>query len=241
MRFPQGAHGLLGGLAAVIPLVLLIKPRLYRRHALLIGLLAISVVALFSGGAGGVFALLFSIAVLSVGVGLAPGVSERRSLVNGAPVKYVENKEACLGLLASEVGRARRHERPLRVVALAYQDSSERMTNESQLSLLKQAVQDEIHVYCPVYQFETHVVAIVPELQDKDLVALVSRLQAAVILQSLSPINVGSAAFPEDAVTSVGLLDKALENCSSSGVGRNNVHNLTVVGGSGLKAEMPSP
>jgi hypothetical protein len=156
-------------------------------------------------------------------------------------VKHVENKEACLALLASEVGRARRHERPLRVVALAYQDSSERTTNESALALLKQAVQDEVHVYCPVYQFETHVVAVVPELQDEDLAALVGRLQDAAIVQSLSPINLGSAAFPDEAVTSVGLLEKALENCSSSGFGRNNVHNLTVVGGSGLKAEMPSP
>ncbi len=237
---PLGAWGLLGGVAAVTPLVLLVRPRLYRRHALLIGLLAISCVALLSGGVGGILAILASVAVLCVGIGLAPGVSERRSLVDGAPVKHVENKEACLGLLAAEVGRARRHERPLRVVALGYQDSTERTTNEHQLSLLKQAVQQEVHVYCPVYQFETHVVAVVPELKDGDMEALVNRLHATINMQALPPVNAGVAAFPGDAVTSVGLLNEALENCSGSAQNKENTQTLTVVGGTGFKAEMPS-
>jgi|GEM_PF-6642852 len=238
---PLGAWGLLGGIAAITPLVLLVKPRLYRRHALLIGLLAIVLVALVSGGAGGVLSVLASIGVLSVGIGLAPGVSERRSLVDGAPVKYVENRESCLGLLAAEVGRARRHQRPLRVVALGYQDSTERTTNEHQLSLLKQAVQQEVHVYCPVYQFETHIVTVVPELQEEDLDALVNRLHAVINLQALPPVYAGVAAFPKDAVTSVALLDKALENCASSAQNGEHTQILTVVGGTGFKAEMPSP
>ena len=237
---PLGAWGLLGGIAAVAPLVLLVKPRLYRRHALLIGLLAISGVALVSGGVGGVLAILASVGLLSVGIGLAPGVSERRSLVDGAPVKHIENKEACLELLAAEVGRARRHQRPLRVVALGYQDSTERTTNEHQLFLLKQAVQQEVHVYCPVYQLETHVVAVVPELQEDDLDALVNRLYTTIKLQALHPVNAGVAAFPVDAVTSVGLLNKALENCSGSAQNRDNTQTLTVVGGTGFKAEIPS-
>ncbi len=237
---PLGASGLLGGFAAITPLILLLKPRLYRRHALLIGLLAIVMVALLSGGAGGLLAILASTVVLSVGVALAPGVSERRSLVDGAPVKHVENRESCLGLLAAEVGRSRRHKRPLRVVALGYQDSTERTTNEPQLSLLKQAVQQEVHVYCPVYQFETHIVAVVPELQDEDLEALVSRLHAAINLQSLPPVNAGIAAFPKDAVTSSGLLDTALQNCTSSPQISESAQTLTVVGGTGFKAEMPS-
>ena len=238
---PLGALGLLGGIAAVMPLVLLVKPRLYRRHVLLIGLLTIVLVALLSGGAGGVLAVLASIVVLSVGVGLAPGVSERRSLVDGAPVKHVENKESCLGLLAAEVGRARRHKRPLRVLALGYQDSTERTTNEHQLSLLKQAVQQEVHVYCPVYQLETHIVAIVPELKDEALEALVSRLHGVINLQALPPVNMGIAAFPDDAVTSVGLLEKALQNCISSLQSSEHSKTLTVVGGTGFQAEMPSP
>lgn len=238
---PLGASGLLGGIAAIMPLVLLVKPRLYRRHALLIGLLAISLVALLSGGAGGMLAIIASIVLLTVGIGLAPGVSERRSLVDGVPVKHVENKESCLQLLAAEVGRARRHERPLRVIALGYQDSTERTTNEHQLSLLKQAVQQEVHVYCPVYQFQTHIVAVVPELQEEDIDALVSRLHAVINLQSLSPVNAGIAAFPKDAVTSVGLLDKALENCTTPSQDSENTQLLTVVGGTGFNAEMPSP
>ncbi|XOV83305.1 MAG: hypothetical protein ACFHXK_20945 [bacterium] len=238
---PLGAWGLLGGIAAVAPLVLLVKPQLYRRHALLFGLLAITSVALSSAGDGGILPILASIVLLSVGIGLAPGVSERRPLVDGSPVKHVENRAACLGLLAAEVGRARRHERPLRVVALGYQDSTERTTNDHQLSLLKQAVQQEVHMYCPVYQFETHVVTVVPELQEHDLEALLNRLYKTIKLQALPPVYAGVAAFPLDAVTSTALLDKALENCAGSALNAEHAQTLTVVGGTGFKAGMPSP
>jgi GGDEF domain-containing protein len=122
-----------------------------------------------------------------------------------------------------EMTRARHHERPLALVAVGIEKGSiqvalDRMVRETQQALMKQYVLsdvarrlcDELENYDVIARNNDHFLILLPELTSEQLSKMVERLTAVVSEQVGVTLRIGTASFPEDAVTFEGLVEKAI-------------------------------
>jgi GGDEF domain-containing protein len=123
-----------------------------------------------------------------------------------------------------EVRRARHHQRPLALVAIGIEKESiqialDRMVQEVQQAMMKQYVLsgvakticDELEDYNIVARSNSHFLVLLPEVTSDKLIDLIERLRKAVSEEVGVSLQIGTASFPEEAVTFESLMEKAVE------------------------------
>ncbi|MCP4538187.1 MAG: hypothetical protein GY832_13685 [Chloroflexi bacterium] len=122
-----------------------------------------------------------------------------------------------------EMTRARHHERPLALVSVGIEKQSiqvalDRMVQETQQAMMKQYVLsdvakrlcDELENYDVIVRDNDHFLIMLPEVTSEQLSNMVDRLNS-VSKQVGVALQIGTASFPEDAVTFESLVEKAVE------------------------------
>jgi GGDEF domain-containing protein len=128
------------------------------------------------------------------------------------------------GEMYREMRRARHHQRPLALMAIGIGEESiqvalDRMVQEAQQTMMKQYVLsgiartlcDELEDYNLIARSNDHFLALLPEVTAERLTDLVSRLRKTASEQMGVTLQIGTASFPEDAVTFESLVEKATE------------------------------
>jgi GGDEF domain-containing protein len=121
-----------------------------------------------------------------------------------------------------EVRRARHHRRPLALMAIRIEDESiqvalDRMVQEVQQAMMRQYVLSdvakglcgELEEYNVIARSNDHFLALLPEVTSEELPDLVDRLRQAISERLGVALQVGTACFPEEALTFESLVDKA--------------------------------
>jgi GGDEF domain-containing protein len=127
------------------------------------------------------------------------------------------------GEMYREVRRARCHQRPLALMAIGVEEESiqvalDRMVQEAQQAMMKQYVLSgvartlcaELEDYNIIAQRNDHFLALLPEVTPEKLTDLIGRLRKTVSEQVGVTLQIGTASFPEDAVTFESLVEKAV-------------------------------
>jgi GGDEF domain-containing protein len=150
----------------------------------------------------------FELAVGRVTVGQLDKVTE--TAVEGKSVLY------------REVRRARNHQRPLSMLAIAIDEKSiqgvlDKMIKEAQKSIIRQftlasvskSLCNKLEDCDIVVQTNNHFLVVLPETTPDDLPGLIERLRKQVTDEVGVAIKVGTASLPQDSFTFEGLLNKA--------------------------------
>jgi GGDEF domain-containing protein len=127
------------------------------------------------------------------------------------------------GEMYREVRRARHHQRPLVLIAIGVEEESiqvalDRMVQEVQQAMMKQyvlsdvarALCDELEDYNIIAQRNSNFFTLLPEVTPDKVTELIERLCRAVSEQVGVTLRIGTASFPEDAVTFESLVEKAV-------------------------------
>ena len=122
-----------------------------------------------------------------------------------------------------EIRRARHHQRPLALMAVGVDEKSvqvalDRMVQEVQQAMMKRYVLSDvartlchrIEDYNVIAWTNDHFLILLPEVTSEQLPDLTSQLRQTVSEQVGVNLQVGSAAFPNDAVTFESLVEKAV-------------------------------
>jgi GGDEF domain-containing protein len=122
-----------------------------------------------------------------------------------------------------EMRRARHHQRPLALMAIGVEEESiqialDRMVHEAQQAMMKRYVLsdvartlcDELEDYNIIAQSNDHFLVLLPEVTSEHLSDLSGRLHSALSDRLGVTLQIGSASFPEDAVTFKSLVEKAV-------------------------------
>jgi GGDEF domain-containing protein len=122
-----------------------------------------------------------------------------------------------------EVRRARQHQRPLALMAIGVEEKSiqvalDRMVHEAQQAMMKRYVLsdvartlcDELEDYNIIAQSNDHFLVLLPEVTLEQLSDLSGRLHSVLSDRLGVTLQIGSASFPEDAVTFKSLVEKAV-------------------------------
>jgi GGDEF domain-containing protein len=133
------------------------------------------------------------------------------------------------GLIYREVRRARNHERPLTLIAVAIEEKSvkialDRMVQEAQLAMIKQyaraavskALRDDLEDCDVVVQGDDYFLIALPEVTPEQLPRLMERLRGLVSERVGVTLSIGAASLPQDALTFEGLTDKAVSEMKSN-------------------------
>jgi GGDEF domain-containing protein len=128
-----------------------------------------------------------------------------------------------------EVRRARHYQRPLALMAIGVGQESirvalDRMVQEVQQAMMKQYVLsgvarrlcDELEEYNIIAKKNDHFLALLPEVTSDQLANLVGRLRQSVSEQVGVDLRIGTASFPEDALTFESLVEKAVEGMNGN-------------------------
>jgi GGDEF domain-containing protein len=123
-----------------------------------------------------------------------------------------------------EIRRARHHQRPLALMAVGVGEKSiqvalDRMVQEVQRAMMKRYVLSDVartlchrlEDYNVVAQTNDHFLILLPEVTSDQLIDLVGRLRQVVSEQVGVALQIGTASFPDDAVTFESLVEKAVE------------------------------
>jgi hypothetical protein len=126
------------------------------------------------------------------------------------------------GSIYREVRRARNHQRPLTLMAVAVEEKSikvalDRMVQEAQLAMIKQYILsgvsktlcDKLEDCDIVVQSDGNYLVALPETTPDDMPGLIDRLRQQVFDQVGVELRIGTASLPQDSFTFEGLLDKA--------------------------------
>lgn len=127
------------------------------------------------------------------------------------------------GEMYREVRRARHHQRPLALMAIGVEEESiqvalDRMVQEVQQAMMKQYVLsdvartlcDELEDFNIIAQRNNHFLTLLPEVTPGKVTELIERLRKAVSEQVGVTLQIGTASFPEDAITFESLMEKAV-------------------------------
>ncbi|TEU20916.1 MAG: hypothetical protein E3J21_02215 [Anaerolineales bacterium] len=178
---------------------------------------------------------------------LSNGLSEFESAIANITIgqagKSPEPFSTGQGEMYREVRRARRHQRPLTLVAIGVEEESvqvalDRMVQEVQQAMMKQYVLsgvartlcDELEDYNIIAQRNDHFLALLPEVAQEKLADLIEQLRKAVSEQVGVALQIGTASFPEDAVTFESLVEKAVEEMDPAYLVVTNMHHSSVLG-----------
>jgi GGDEF domain-containing protein len=175
------------------------------------------------------------------------GVSEFESAVAhitiGQVGKLPEPFSVGQGEMYREVRRARHHQRPLTLMAIGIEEEAiqvalDRMVQEVQQAMMKQYVLsgvastlcDELEDYNLIAQRNDHFLALLPEVTPDKLTDLIKRLHRAVSEQVGVTLQIGTASFPEDAVTFESLVEKAVEEMDPAHLVVTDMRHSSVLG-----------
>jgi GGDEF domain-containing protein len=166
---------------------------------------------------------LTTILARRVSNGLGEFESAIANITIGQVGKLPEPFSTGQGQMYREVRRARYHQRPLMLMAIGVKEESiqvalDRMVQEVQQAMMKQYVLsgvartlcDELEDYNIIAQRNDHFLALLPEVTPERLTELIERLNKAVSEQLEVTLQIGTASFPEDAMTFESLLEKAV-------------------------------
>jgi GGDEF domain-containing protein len=122
-----------------------------------------------------------------------------------------------------EIRRARHYQRPLALLAVGVEEKSiqvvlDRMVQEVQQAMMKRYVLSDIaktlcqklEDYNVIAQTNSHFLILLPEVSSDQLAELAGRLHQAVSEQVGATLQIGTASFPDDAVTFESLVDRAV-------------------------------
>jgi len=125
-------------------------------------------------------------------------------------------------ILYREVRRARNHQRPLVLLAIAVDEKSikgsiDRMLKEAQQSIIKRftinsvsrTLSEKLEDCDIVVQTNNHFLVVLPETKPEDVPGLIDRLRKQVAENVGVDLKIGTASLPQDGLTYEGLLDKA--------------------------------
>jgi GGDEF domain-containing protein/membrane protein implicated in regulation of membrane protease activity len=158
---------------------------------------------------------------------VSSGLSEFESAIAhitiGRVGKLPEPFSTGQGEMYREVRRARHHQRPLMLMAIGVEEESvqvalDRMVQEVQRAMMKQYVLsgvskilcDELADYNIIAQRNDHFLALLPEVTPAKLTDLIERLHKTVSERVGVTLQIGTASFPEDAMTFESLMEKAV-------------------------------
>lgn len=116
--------------------------------------------------------------------------------------------------LEKEFGRARRHERSFAILSLATpphsrktagargdsDESARESADDRGMVDLAELLARELHVYSDVVVARHRVLALVPEVEDAAVEALVKRVQSVIDRELPFEVQIGAARFPRDAI-----------------------------------------
>jgi len=178
-----------------------------------------------------------------VGNGLSEFESAIANITIGQAGKLPEPFSTGQGEMYREVRRARRYQRPLTLMAIGIEEGSiqvalDRMVQEVQQAMMKQYVLSgvartlcaELEDYHIIAQRNDHFLALLPEVTSEQLTDLAGRLRKAVSEQVRVTLQIGTASFPEDAVTFESLVEKAIEEMDPAYLVITNIHHSSVLG-----------
>ena len=122
-----------------------------------------------------------------------------------------------------EIRRARHYQRPLGLMAIGVEEKSirvalDRMVQEVQQSMMTRYVLSDVartlcqklEDYNVIAQTNDHFLVLLPEVMPEQLSDLADRLRQAVSEQVGATLEIGTASFPDDAVTFESLVDRAV-------------------------------
>jgi GGDEF domain-containing protein len=176
------------------------------------------------------------------------GLSEFESAIANITIgqvdKLPEPFSTGQGEMYREVRRARHYQRPLMLMAIGVEEESiqvalDRMVQEVQQAMMKQYVLSgvartlcaELEDYNIIAQRNDHFLALLPEVTSEQLTDLVGRVRKAVSEQVGGvTLQIGTASFPEDAVTFESLVEKAVEEMDPAHLIITDVHHSPVLG-----------
>ncbi len=146
----------------------------------------------------------------------------------GRPGQAAEPSSPGQSSIYREVWRARNHERPLTLMAVAVEEKSmqlalDRMVQEAKVMLTKQyALSGVSRVLCEdledcsvVVLDNGHFLIGLPEVTPEQLPSLTERLRQLVSEQVGVSLRIGAASLPQDGYTFEGLQDKAIKDMES--------------------------
>ncbi|MFN8494888.1 MAG: hypothetical protein U0350_45210 [Caldilineaceae bacterium] len=153
------------------------------------------------------------------------------SLMIGQMSKEVQSFGTGQGLIYREVRRARRHQRPLALLAISPADTSlrvsldevsgkapfNRFVEDVQREIVKKYIFarianlliEQLEDSCIVTQREEHFVTLVPETSREDLQSIVKKLESAAEEKLGIKLRIGMATFPDEEITFEALLERA--------------------------------
>jgi GGDEF domain-containing protein len=143
-------------------------------------------------------------------------------LTIGQLEKVTETAVEGKSMLYREVRRARNHQRPLSLLAIAIDEKFikepvEKIVQEAQHGILRQftlasvskSLCGKLEDCDIVVQSNNHFLVVLPETTPEDLPGLIERLREQVAEEVGVDIKIGTASLPQDSFTFEGLLDKA--------------------------------
>jgi GGDEF domain-containing protein len=178
-----------------------------------------------------------------VGNGLSEFESAIANITIGQAGKLPEPFSIGQGEMYREVRRARHYQRPLTLMAIGVEEESiqvalDRMVQEVQQAMMKQyvlsgvartlcAALEDYHI---IAQRNDHFLALLPEVTSEQLTDLTGRLRKAVSEQVGVTLQIGTASFPEDAMTFENLVEKAVEEMDPAYLIITKTHRSSVLG-----------
>ena len=219
-----------------VVIITLIAPRVAHIPLWLILVVAIPIFLLLKasmGGLAGGAVILLTVTetcAITVTIILAYWISQAISEFEGAIAhitighrdKVPESALDGQGVIYREVRRARNHQRPLTLMAVALEEESikvvlDRMVQEAQLTMMKQYVLSSVSkTLCDkledcdiVVQSNDHFLVVLPETSSVDMPELIDRLRQQVSDQVGVELRIGTASLPQDSLTLEGLLEIA--------------------------------
>jgi GGDEF domain-containing protein len=162
---------------------------------------------------------------------VSSGVGEFESVIAHITIGQVDSLPESFSTgqaeMYREMRRARHHQRPLALMAVGVEEKSirvalDRMVQEAQQAMMKRYVLshvarmlcDELEDYNIIAQSNDHFLVLLPEVTSEQLSDLSSRLHKALSERVGVAPQIGSASFPEDAVTFESLVEKAVRQMS---------------------------
>ena len=157
------------------------------------------------------------------------GVAELEDVIARITIGFVERLPEPFSKgqaeMYQEMSRARHYQRPLALMAVGVDEKSihvvlDRLVQEVQQAMMKQYVLsdvarmlcDELEEYNVIARSNDHFLALLPEMTPEELADLSSRLRQAVTEEVGVELRIGTASFPQDALTFESLIEKATRN-----------------------------
>jgi GGDEF domain-containing protein len=138
--------------------------------------------------------------------------------------RITEDASLGAGSLYREVRRARNHQRPLSLMALAIEENSlkldlDRIVQEAQRAMVKQyalsgvsnLLSEKLEDCDLIVKNNEHFLVLLPETKPEDLPGLIDRLRRQVSEKVGVELKIGVASLPHDSYTLEGLIDQATQ------------------------------